>query len=36
MAAILFFFSFGGGALGEDIPLTYLKKRIQIVDENVL
>ena len=35
MAAILFF-SFGGGALGVDIPLTYLKKCIQLVDENVL
>ena len=30
------FLSFGGGALGVDIPLTYLKKRIQLVDKNVL
>ena len=35
MAAILFFFSFWGGALEVDIPLTYFKKRIQIEDENV-
>ena len=35
MAAICFL-SFGGGAFGVVIPLTYFKKHIQIVDETVL
>ena len=30
------FFSFGGGALGVNIPLTYFQKHTQIVDENDL